>query len=58
MVPIWKTSELLDARGDNNNERDGNWRFGMRQQKMVEKENKFTLGTEKCENIKNLYINK
>ena len=24
----------------------------------VEKENEFTLGTERCENIKNLYINK
>ena len=24
----------------------------------VEKENKFTSGTERCENIKNLYLNK
>ena len=31
---------------------EGNWRLGG-----VEKENQ-TLGTERCENIKNLYINK
>ena len=30
----------------------------MGRQRRVEKENTFTLGTEKCENIKNLYINK
>ena len=55
-----KTSEFLDAGGYNRNEREreGNWRIGMGQQRRVEKENKFTLGTERCENIKNLYINK
>ena len=30
----------------------------MGRQRRLEKENKFTLGTERCENIKNLYINR
>ena len=29
--------------------------FGMGTQRTVNKENLFTLGTERCENIKNLY---
>ena len=37
-------------------EREGNWRLGMGRHKRAEKENKFTLGTERCENIKNMYI--
>ena len=51
----------LIAGGYNTNEgvRGGgeNWRLGVGRQEGVEKENK-TLGTERCENIKNLYINK
>jgi hypothetical protein len=39
--------------GTNRNERAGNLRLGMGQQRGVEKENEFTLGTERCENIKN-----
>ena len=42
--------------GYNRNEREGNWRLGVGRQGGVKKENK-TLGTERCENIKNLYIN-
>ena len=42
---------------DNKNEREGNWRLGMGRQRRVEKGNKFILGTERCENLKNLYIN-
>ena len=62
-MPTWKTkkgkaSKLVDAGGYNRNERAGNWRLGMGRQGGVEKKNKFTLGTERCENIKNLYINK
>ena len=34
----------------------GIWQLGMGQQRGVGKKNKFTLGTERCENIKNLYI--
>ena len=63
MVPTWKTkkrktSKFVKAVGYNRNERAGNWRLGMgRQRKKGEKENKFTLGTERCENIKTLYVN-
>ena len=44
MLPTWKTkkgktSEFLDAGGCNMNERAGNWRLGMGQQRGVEKEN-------------------
>ena len=61
MVPIWKTkigktSEFVDAGGYNRNERAGNWRLGMCRQRRVGKENE-SLGTERCENIKNLHIN-
>ena len=63
MVPTWntkkgKTSKFVDARGykRNEREREGNWRLGMGRQIRVEKENKFTSGTERCENIKNLNI--
>ena len=61
MVLTWKTkkektSEFLDAGGYNRNQRTGNWRLGMGLQRGVEKESKFSLGTEKFENIKNLYI--
>ena len=48
----------MDAGDYNFNERAGDWRLGMGRQRGVEKENKFTLGTERCENIKNLYIYK
>ena len=47
----------MDSGGYNRNERKGNWRLGMGRQRRMEKENKFTLGTEICENIKNLHIN-
>ena len=61
MVPTWKTkkgktSEFLDVGGYNRIERAGNWQLGMGRQRGVEKENLFTIGTETCENIKNLYI--
>ena len=61
IVPTWKTkkgkaSEFLDAGGYIMNERAGNWRLGMSRQRGVEKKNEFTLGTERCENIK--YKNK
>jgi hypothetical protein len=52
-----KTSNLVDAGGYNGDERDGNWRLGMGRQRGLAKENKFTLGIERCENIKNLCIN-
>ena len=44
MVPTWKTkkektSEYVYAEGYNKIERAGNWRFGMGQQRRVEKEN-------------------
>ena len=63
MVPTWKTkeektSEFLEAGGYNRNERAGNWRLGIGRQRGVDIENYFTLGRNKCENIKNLYINK
>ena len=53
-----KTSKFLDAGGYNRDDREGNWRLGMGRQRRLEKGNKSTLGTERCENIKNLYINK
>ena len=53
-----KISKVVDAGGYNRNESEGNWRLGVDRQGRVEKENKFTLGTNRCENIKNLYINK
>jgi hypothetical protein len=61
MVPTWKTkkgktSEFLDAECYNRNERAGNWRLGMGRLRRMEKENDIILGTEICENIKNLYI--
>ena len=63
MVPTWKTkkaktSKFVDTGGYNRNEIQGNWRLGMGRERKVEKENKFTLCTERCENINNLYINK
>ena len=63
MVPTWKTkkgksSEFLDAGGYNRNQSAGNWRLGMGGQRGAEEEDSFTLGTERCENIKNLYKNK
>ena len=48
----------MDAGSSDRSERGGNWLLGMGRQRRVEKENKFTLHTERCENIKNLYINK
>ena len=48
----------MDAEGNNGNEKEGDCRLGMGRQRRVEKENKFTLGTERCEHIKYLYINK
>ena len=62
-VPTWKTkkgktSKFVDAGGYNRNEREENWRLAMGRQRRMEKENKFTLGTEKCENTKNPYMNK
>ena len=36
-------------------EREVNWRLGMGPQKGIEKKDKFTLGTERCEN-KKVYI--
>ena len=53
-----KTSKFVNAGGYYGNERAGDWRLGMGRQRGVEKENKFTLGTERCENIKNMYVNK
>jgi len=58
MTKKGKISKFMDAGGYNGNERVGNWRFGMGQQRGVDNENKFTLGTVRCENIKNLYIKK
>ena len=46
----------MDAGGYNGNKRAVVWRLGMGQQRGVEKENKSTLSTERCENIKNMYI--
>ena len=44
------------AGGFNGNESErGIGDFGMGRQRGVEKENKYTLGTERCENIKNMY---
>ena len=62
MVPTWKrnkgkTTKFVDAEGYNRNERkreigDLEWveRDGRKK--------KNSLGTERCENVKNLYINK
>ena len=36
----------------------GNWRLGMGRPRGVEKKNKFTLGTERCENSNNRFIKK
>ena len=47
----------MDAGSNNQNEREGNYQHGMDRQGIMEKENK-TLGTERCENIDTLYINK
>jgi hypothetical protein len=63
MVPTWKTkkrktSKFVDVGSFNRNERAGYWELGMNRQRKVEEENKFTLGTERSGNIKNLYINK
>ena len=58
----WKTKKgknlkFVDA-GGYRNEREVNWRFGIGRQRRGEKESKFAIGTGKCGNIKNLYINK
>ena len=63
MVPTWKTkkgktSKFVDAGDYNRKEREENWRFGICRERSVEKEHLFTLGTERCENIKNLKMNK
>ena len=51
--------EFVDAGGYNGNESEGNWRLGMGRQRRMEKKNKIkTLDTERCENIKSLYIKK
>ena len=62
MVPTWKTkkgktSKIVDAGGYNRNERE-RVIGGMGRQRRVEKKNKFTFGTERCENFNNMYINK
>jgi len=61
MVPTWKTkkgktSEFLDAGGYNRNESGelATWNGSTERGG----ERKFTLGTERYENIKNLYVNK
>ena len=64
MVPTWKTkngktSKFVDAGGYNTDERgrerererERNWRFEMDRQTRVKRENKFTLGPERCENF-------
>ena len=61
MVPTWKmekgkTSKFVDAGDYNRIDREGGICMG--RQRSMEKENKFTLGTKRCENIKNLNINK
>ena len=61
MVSNWKkkkrkTSKFVDAGSYNRNEGEGNWRLEVDRQGDVEKKNKFTLDTERCENIKNLCI--
>ena len=49
----------MDAGDYNRNEKEGNLRLGMCGQREVEKEiNKFTLGTERCDNIERLCMNK
>ena len=48
----------MDAGGYNKNAREGNLRLGMGLHRGVEKKNRFALGTERCENTRNLYINK
>ena len=53
-----KNSKFVDAGGYNWNEREGNWQLGTGRKRRVLKRNKFSLGTESCENIQNLYINK
>ena len=64
MVPTWKTkkgktSKFVDAGGYNRNEteieRGG---IGMGRQRSVVNKNEFTLCSERCKNIKNIYINK
>ena len=67
MVSTWKpkkgkASKFVDAGGYNRNEREREREreelaTSMCLQRGAEKKNKFTLGTERCENIKNLYIN-
>jgi len=61
LLPLWKTkkgktSKFVDALGDNRNERKGNWRLRMGRLREMQKKNNFPLATERCENIKNLYI--
>ena len=63
MLQIWKTKErktskFVYSRGYNRNGSEGNWQLGMGRQKGVEKKLKFTLGTDRCKNMKTLYINK
>ena len=63
MVPTWttkkeKTSKFVDAGSYNMNEREGNQQHGIDRQRTMDKKNKITnLGTERCANIKTLYIN-
>ena len=49
------TSKFIDSGGYNRNEREGKWQLKMGRQRRAEKEKYFTLGTERRENIKNLY---
>ena len=50
--------KFLDEGGYNGNERAGDWQLVMGRQRRAKKENKFTIGTERYENIKTLYTNK
>ena len=63
MVPTWKTkkgktSKFVDAGGHNRNKREreelATWNWSTER---GGKKNEFTLGTERCESIHNLYIN-
>ena len=51
-----KTSKFVGA-GSNRNEKGWDQQHGKDRQKRIEKENK-TSGTERCENIETLYVNK
>ena len=61
MVPTWKTkkektSKFVDAGGYYRNERAGIGDLEWVDREGRRKKSKFTLGTERCENMKNLYV--